>query len=216
MRTFPGEIRMAAVAAGAPVSVSRAAGGGPPGVPPRHLPQRQLWATRRRAGPETGPPSSPAPSRPDASRSRRFVAPFRREQAIQARPDQPIPWRTCSTGGTALTHALRPLEPGHGVGVDPAEEECLADDEPVAEHAARPDGREGPRTMPPPAGGGSPDEPPREVNRSPVIGPKVPHRIRNNGKVPAARQSTRAVRPRTASTSLRAWPALQPPPCNRR
>ena len=41
-------------------------------------------------------------------------------------------------------------------------------------------------------------------------------RVRNSGKVPAARQSTRVARPRTESTPLRAWPALQPPPCNLR
>ena len=51
-------------------------------------------------------------------------------------PNSRSPWRTRSTGGTVLTHAPRPPEPGHGVGVDPAEE-CLADDEPVAEHADR-------------------------------------------------------------------------------
>ena len=36
--------------------------------------------------------------------------------------------------------------------------------------------------------------------------------LRHNGKVLAARQSTRVARPRTESTPLRAWPVPQPPP----
>ena len=93
----------------------------------------------------TGPPSSPAPSRPTRA-VRDDCRPLPTGKPSRRAPNSRSPWRTRSTGGTALTHAPRPLEPGHGVGVDPAEER-LADDEPSrrACRPARPDGREDPR-----------------------------------------------------------------------
>ena len=85
---------------------------GQPGVPPRHPPRRQPWATRRRGGPGTGPPSSPAPPRPTRA-VRDDCRPLPTGRPSRRALDSRSPWRTRSTGGTALTHAPHPLKPGH-------------------------------------------------------------------------------------------------------
>ena len=67
-------------------------------------------------GPGTGPPSSPTPSRLTRP-VRDDCRPLPTGKPSRRAPNSRSPWRTRSTGGTALTHGPRPgARPGRGDG----------------------------------------------------------------------------------------------------